>query len=193
MSDELTMDDVAATIVAKSDQLNADDLVGGPITCKIEKVTRGSAEQPVSVHLVGRTGRPWKPCKTERRVLVAAWGADPRTWVGRSVRLKRDAAVLWGGKAVGGVRLDAMDGIERDLVLSLAVAKGKKEERRVARLVVEAEPKPPTFEDKRAALAAKVEAAGIMPDMVEAWGDVGTWDPEACKDIQARLRGGGAA
>ena len=67
------MSSLAHTITAKSDQLNADDLVGGPITVKIEGVTvREDTEQPVTIRLSGGF-RPWKPCKTERRVLVHAW------------------------------------------------------------------------------------------------------------------------
>ena len=39
---------VSSTIVAKSDQLNADDLVGGPIICRIERVEAGPAARAVT-------------------------------------------------------------------------------------------------------------------------------------------------
>jgi hypothetical protein len=65
-----------ATIIPKSDQLNADDLISGPRTIKITAVESGSAEQPVSIQYHGGTGRPYKPSKSMRRVLVAMWGTD---------------------------------------------------------------------------------------------------------------------
>ena len=44
------MDDMHSVIVPKSDQLNADDLIGGPITIKITKmVVAPAGEQRVSV------------------------------------------------------------------------------------------------------------------------------------------------
>lgn len=119
------MIDVSSTIVAKSDQLNADDMVGGPITVMIMRVVvTDSVEQPVVVHIEGH--QPWKPCKTMRRVLVVGWGADASKWVGRYVTLYREAAVKWAGDAVGGIRVSAMSHIPKRIEVSLAVAKGKK-------------------------------------------------------------------
>ena len=54
--------DVSAAIVAKSDQLNAIDLVGRDVTVTIVDVKPGPADQPV--HIITDaygTGRPWKP------------------------------------------------------------------------------------------------------------------------------------
>jgi hypothetical protein len=66
---------LAETIIPKSDQLNADDLITGTITVKITAV-KGSNEpqQPVSIHYEGDNGKPYKPCKSMRRILVSAWG-----------------------------------------------------------------------------------------------------------------------
>ena len=120
------------TIVAKSDQLNADDLVGGPIIVKIEGVTvSASPEQPVIIRLSGGF-RPWKPCKTERRVLVYAWGEDGDAYIGRTLELVRDESVRWAGARVGGVRIRCMSHISGPIEISLAVSKGKKEPRKVA-------------------------------------------------------------
>lgn len=44
--------DIAATTVPRSDQQNFDDYVAGPKTVTISEVKKGSAEQPVEVHLV---------------------------------------------------------------------------------------------------------------------------------------------
>ena len=67
---------MTATIEPRSDQLNADDLMTGPRTFTITDVTAGNPEQPVNVHLAEYPERPWKPSKSMRRVLVAAWGPD---------------------------------------------------------------------------------------------------------------------
>jgi hypothetical protein len=72
------MVDMSQFIAAKSDQLNADDLMDAPRTITITKVTAApdAAEQPVSIHYEGGEGRPWKPCKTMRRIMVGVWGKD---------------------------------------------------------------------------------------------------------------------
>ena len=71
------MNDMASAIIPKSDQLNADDLLAGPITIKITGVTvKGGQEQPVSIHYEGDDGKPYKSCKSMNRVLVSAWGPD---------------------------------------------------------------------------------------------------------------------
>ena len=54
-------DDITPFIQAKSDQLNADDLIGGPITARITNVrVTGGDQQPVTVELDGGH-KPWKP------------------------------------------------------------------------------------------------------------------------------------
>lgn len=128
--------DVSDTCLAKSDQLNSDDLVGGPITVKIAGVKRGPEDQPVwvSIGLKQADGKdkPWKPCKSMRRALVFAWGKDSTQWVGRSLCLMRDPNVIFAGQLVGGIRIQAMSHIAARLELSLAVSKGKK-----AKVVIE--------------------------------------------------------
>lgn len=48
------MNDMHAAIIPKSDQLNADDLIGREMTIKITGVTvKGGQEQPVSIHFEG--------------------------------------------------------------------------------------------------------------------------------------------
>ena len=45
--------DLRATIVPKSDQLNAEQLLGGPLTVRVTEVRIGSSdEQPISIHYV---------------------------------------------------------------------------------------------------------------------------------------------
>lgn len=106
------MNDMSSVIVAKSDQINADDLVSGPRTIRISgvKINAGT-EQPVSISIEGET-KVWRPCKTTSRVLVAGWGADANQYIGRLVTLYRDPGVKWGGMAVGGIRISAMSDID---------------------------------------------------------------------------------
>ena len=61
--------DIRKSIEAKSDRLNADDLMGAPITITIEDVKAGNAESPVAVYYNGCNGKPWYPC-TIRPVCV---------------------------------------------------------------------------------------------------------------------------
>jgi hypothetical protein len=123
---------MARTIVAKSDQLNADDLVGGPIVVKIEGITVTEApQQPVTIRLSGGF-RPWRPCKTECRVLVYGWGEEGDSYIGRTIELVRDDSVRWAGERVGGIRLRAMSDIETPIEVSLGTSKGKKAPRKVA-------------------------------------------------------------
>jgi hypothetical protein len=116
--------DLRPTILAKSDQLNAEDLAV-PIKITITAVREGSKDQPVWVHYEGDNGRPWKPCKGMRRVLVALWGPDGRTYVGRQLGLFCDPEVEWGGIAVGGVRIAAMSHIDNDTMVEVKVGRGK--------------------------------------------------------------------
>jgi hypothetical protein len=119
------MIDMANTIAPKSDQLNADDFIGGPRTIVITKVTgnEGSTEQPVSIWFEGDNGKPWKPCKSSRRVLVIVWGADPTPYIGRSLTLFRDPTVTWGGMAVGGIRISHMSDIDEPVTMALTASK----------------------------------------------------------------------
>lgn len=115
---------LAETIIPKSDQLNADDLLTGPIVVRIvgARVTR--EEQPVIIDVEGR--RPWKPCKTMRRVLVAAWGEDETAYVGRWVELYNDPEVTFGTDRTGGIRIGKLSDIPRTMNIPLTVKRGKK-------------------------------------------------------------------
>ncbi len=119
------MIDMANTIVPKSDQQNADDYISGPRTITITKVSanEGSSEQPISVWFEGDNGKPWKPCKSSRRVLVTVWGRDAATYVGRSLTLYRDPSVTWAGMAVGGIRISHMSNIDEPVTMALTASK----------------------------------------------------------------------
>ena len=118
--------DMTETIAPKSDQLNADDLIAGPRNVTVEKVTPGTPEQPVEIHLLEFPGRPFKPSKTVRRILVAAWGPDADAYSGRRMTLYRDATVRFGGQDVGGIRISHMSHIDKRMTLALTVTRGKR-------------------------------------------------------------------
>lgn len=118
--------DLSSTIEARSDQMNADDLLSGPRTYTIDRVTAGNDDQPVQVHLVETPGRPWKPSKSMRRVLVAAWGPEADAYAGRRVTLYRNPEIAFGGQKVGGIEASHLSHLDKPMNLALTVTRGKK-------------------------------------------------------------------
>lgn len=116
--------DITDTLAPKSDQLDAVDLLGGPRVFTIKGVSKGTPDQPVQVALQ-EFPRPWRPGKSMRRVLAAAWGPDASKWVGRRVRLWCDPSVVFAGQEVGGVRIQALSHIDKPKKIPLLVTRGK--------------------------------------------------------------------
>lgn len=141
------MNDMSAVIIPRSDQLNADSLLAGPITITISKVEiRPGTEQPVSIFYENDNGKPYKCCKSMARVLVHCWGPDASKYVGRSLTLYCDPDVKWGGMAVGGIRISHMSDISAQQVMALTVTKGNKKPFTVRPLVKETK-QPATLAD----------------------------------------------
>lgn len=120
------MVDMSHFVEAKSDQLNADDLIGAPRTITIRRVTGNDGDQPVSIYFEGDNNKPFKPCKTMRRVLLAVWGRNGADYVGRSMTIYRDDSVTFGGLNVGGIRISHMSHIDKETVVVVMKTKGKK-------------------------------------------------------------------
>jgi len=120
-------EDFSDTIAPKSDQLNADDLLTGPITVTITGVSRGTPDQPINVAIDGGH-MPYRPAKSMRRVMVAAWGANGSDWVGKRLTLFCDPAVTFGGVALGGIRISHMSGISGPLSLMLTTTRSKRKQ-----------------------------------------------------------------
>lgn len=159
------MSDMTATIAPKSDQINADDLIAGPRTITVTRVTvNPGAEQPVNVFFEGDGGKPFRPGKSMRRVLVAVWGPDPSAYAGRSMTLFRDPEVTWGGMAVGGIRISHMSHMDGPMVLALTATKNARKPFRVEPLVVA---KPPDDKAAKAAadLVARVDAVADATEL----------------------------
>lgn len=117
--------DVSETILAKSDQVNAIDLVE-PVIVTVVDVKRGPADQPVHI-ITDKYGpeRPFKPSKTVRRDLAKAWGTEAKAWVGRSMELYNEPTVLWAGKPVGGIRVSALSHIPKPIQTAHTITRGK--------------------------------------------------------------------
>lgn len=119
--------DISQAAQPRSDQLNADDLIGGPQVVTIAEVRRGSQEQPVEIVTEEfGPGRPYKPNKSMIRVLLTAWGREASAYTGRRLLLYRDAEVRFGKDAVGGIRIGSMSDIDSRLSIMLTVTRGKR-------------------------------------------------------------------
>jgi hypothetical protein len=112
------------TIIPKSDQLNYDDVAITPITDKVVGLAMGDSEQPVIVRL--EKHRDYKPCKSMRRVLIACWGDQGRTWIGKRLTMYGDPTVMFGGVAVGGIRISHLSGIEGPKTIKLTTTRSKR-------------------------------------------------------------------
>lgn len=167
------MNDMRATIIPKSDQMNFDDFAGGTTkTITVTKVLLGAeAEQPVSVGFEGDNGKPYKPCKSMRRVMVNVWGPDASKYTGRSMTLYGDPTVIFGGAKVGGIRISHMSHLDAPMTMALTATKATRKPFTVKPLVVdapkaEAEPKPRTVEyPNRERIAYMVEQLGMPDDL----------------------------
>lgn len=119
--------DLSKTIIPKSDQLNADDLIAGSKIIKIRDIKGGSDEaQPVNIYFYGDNNKPFKPCKSVRRILVQLWGADGLQYIGRRLTIYRDDTVKWAGVEIGGIRISHASHIENATRVLVTTAKNKR-------------------------------------------------------------------
>lgn len=159
---------MSVTIVPKSDQLNADDLLAGPRTIVITSVTiNPKAEQKVDVHFKGDGGKPYRPGKSMCRIMVAAWGRDPADYAGKRMTLYRDPSVLWAGLEVGGIRISHMSHIGQSKTMALTVTNKARKPFTVHPLTDDApvaEPAQDRIKDGADALAARFAAVATAQD-----------------------------
>lgn len=132
------MNDMSATIIAKSDQINAADLVGGTFIGTIREVNiKASADdQPVSIFFEGER-KAFRPCKGVRRLLVKAWGPDANEYIGKALELFCDPSVTWAGKEEGGIRVSRMSHIERAFVFAMRTSRAATKQYEIKPLRVE--------------------------------------------------------
>jgi hypothetical protein len=158
--------DITRTVEPKSDQLNYDDVASTPLTITIVEVKAGGPEQPVELHNAEYPGRPYKPGKSMRRVLIAAWGTEASAYVGRRITLYGDPTIKFGKDAVGGIRIRALSHITDPLTVALTVTRGK-------RAPFTVQPLPSDTGALEAALADIANAHSI-PTLKAAWDLAGT-------------------
>lgn len=140
------MSNMLSTIAPKSDQLNADDLIGGQaLTIRITAVSVAAGDQPCSLNFEGDNGKPYKPCKSMRRVLVHCWGADSKAYAGRALTLYRDDKVRFGGAEVGGIRISHLSHISEPMTMALTASRAQRKPYTVQPLTTNSQP---TAEDK---------------------------------------------
>lgn len=154
--------DISRTVEPRSDQLNFDDVAAHDATITITEVKRGGPEQPVELHNAEYPGRPYKPGKSMRRVLIAAWGTDASAYVGRRVTLYGDPSIRFGKDEVGGIRIRAVSHIDKPLTVALTITRG----RRAPFVVQPLESKPDT---NLADALTDITNATSMPALVAAW------------------------
>jgi hypothetical protein len=178
MSDP-TPEQVRASIVPNSDQLNADDLLTGPVTVTIEKVRKGDREQPIHIDLAEYKGKSYRPCKTMRRVLIAVFSDDPKNWIGQKMTLFCDPDVMWAGVKVGGIRISHLSGLTHPRTFMLTVGRGKRSEVTI-HLLPSGEAPPALTPDEQEFVKITTEAIGLA-------------DGKALAAIGAQLKGEPAA
>jgi hypothetical protein len=171
-------------IAPKSNQLNADDLISGPRNITVTSVSAnpGNAEQPVAVSFEGDNGKPYLPCKSMRRVMVAIWGKDASQYTGRSMTLYRDPEVTWGGMKVGGIRISHMTDMDGPVTLALTATQKQRKPYRVEPLVVQRGP------DKGAVQAEARAEAQKGTDAFRAWWSANPEKRDAAKEIMPELQ-----
>ena len=162
------MVDLRTTVIPKSDQLNADDLIGRSLTIEITEVRGVDGDQPIAIYFKGDNGKPFKPCKCMRRVLIQIWGPDSKNYIGRSMTLYRDETVKFGGIAVGGIRISHMSHIKEDITLALTTAKAQRKPYVVKPLQVQQQAAQAAAPDP-ATVKAGDEAAAKGKDAYAAW------------------------
>ena len=117
------MNDMTATMVAKSDQINAADLIGNPRTVTIREVRiKAGDDQPVTIMIEGDK-KAFRPCMGVRRLFVRVWGPDASKYIGQSLTLFRDPSVTWAGKEEGGIRVSHMTGINSKIVEFMRISR----------------------------------------------------------------------
>jgi hypothetical protein len=174
--------DISLTVAPKSDQLNADDLIVGSKTIKITGV-RGAdtPDQPVAINFEGDGGKPYKPCKSMRRVLLHCWGKDGQSYVGRSLTLYCDPKVKFGGLEVGGIRISHMSHIPAPITMALTASKANRKPYTVQPLKV-ADPAPVDLDALKSSAA---EAALSGSSGLTAWW--GTLNAEEKKAVKPHM------
>lgn len=153
--------DISGTIQPTSEQINAEDLLAGPMTVTITGVAKGTADQPVFIRLAEFADRTYRPGKSMRRILVAAWGPEADAYIGKRITIYNDPKVKWAGQEVGGIRIAAMSGIDKPMTVALTVTRGSRKPFTVQPL--------PSDTDPLEAALTDIRNADSIPALKAAW------------------------
>lgn len=170
--------DISQSVEPRSDQLNFDDVQTHDLTITITAVKQGPPDQPVHLHNAEFEGRPYKPGKSMRRVLIAAWGAEASAYVGRRITLYGDPTIRFGKDEVGGIRIRALSHIEKPLTVALTVTRGKRAPFTVQPLTIET---PATV----TAALDNIDQASSMEALKAAWQLAGVQGVQSHPDVIA--------
>ena len=174
------MNDMDAPCAVKSDQLNADDLIYGPITVRIRDTNvLNQTTQPVSLYYDGDNGKPYKPCKSMCKVMKRVWGSDSKKYIGQSLTLYNDPDVRYGANKTGGIRISHMSGVDHEITVTLSESKTARKPFVVKPLHVALGP------DRRPLEAAAISAAEIAGNGGQSFGD---WMKTLSKEDQSYIK-----
>lgn len=157
--------DITRTVEPKSDQLNFDDVAAHDLTITVTEVKAGPPDQPVELHNAEYPGRPYKPGKSMRRVLIAAWGTEATAYIGRKITLYGDPTIKFGKDAVGGIRVRALSNLTEPLTVALTVTRGKRAPFKVQPIATDPA-------ERHAKAVAAILAAKTPADLDAVWAHV---------------------
>lgn len=186
--------DMTRTIEPRSDQLNFDDVAAQSVTVTITGVTRGTPEQPVNIETEQYPGRPYKPGKSMRRVLVAAWGKDSSVYAGRRIRLYGDPDVRFGRERVGGIRISHLSHIREPMTVMLTVTRGRRAPFTVQPLPDDATPRETVARPREdhggsATVVERIDAATTLDDLRALWDEATAAERQAISRRAATIGG----
>lgn len=185
--------DMTRTIEPRSDQLNFDDVAAQSVTVTITGVTKGTPEQPVNIETEQYPGRPYKPGKSMRRVLVACWGKDSSVYAGRRIRLYGDPDVRFGRERVGGIRISHLSHISEPMTVMLTVTRGRRAPFTVQPLPDDA-PRETSRESREAhggsaTVVERIDAATTLDDLRALWDEATGAERQAISRRAAMIGG----
>ena len=171
--------DLGVTIIPKSDQLNADDLIAGSKTIHIRDMKQIESDtQPISIYFDGDNNKPYKPNKGMRRLLVQLWGTNGSQFVGRYLTIMRDESVTWAGAEVGGIVISHASHIEAPRKVSVTIGRGKKKSLTILPLNYVQ----PNYD----AAIAKLNACKSLDELGLAWSSLTVEEKKAQNVIEAK-------
>jgi hypothetical protein len=182
----MTANDFTMALQAKSDQINALDLVGIEKTITITGVSVNlNSEQPISIRFAENDGKVYRPCKGMGRVMMQFWGGNPQEFIGKKLTLFCDPDVRFGKDVVGGIRIKAMSHIPRETDVSVKVTQKSFKRYTIAPIRIDAAP---AAIDPSATQAEAREVAGRGTAAFRNWWGANPDKREACKAILPELQ-----